>query len=241
MNPNTSVSEEDESYAKRASRRGLVKLMRGDIIRFNSRSQLNTKIFFIDYIDDRMVRLIPDMRGKVASAGVVDDAASAHIIMNLDEQGRFDPDAQVERIELLYRNDEPGYARQRGLVPGTWIEIEYITETDDVKIIVYGEIKTLEHGTDCIGVSIYNSNSVGATETALNLDEEAAQTTFVFIDFEFKGLSNEIGIKEIRRCAMPKSLRNLSRGTGSDVKKKVGVSSDNAQEDEVVAAEEEND
>lgn len=244
MNPNPSVSDEDAgeidpihtaiaAATTRASRRGLVKLMRGDIIRFKARSQLNTKIFFIDYIDDSMVRLIPDMRGKAAGVG---DEASLHVIMNLDEHGRFDPAAQVEGIDLLYRNDEPGYSRQRGLVPGTWIEIEYITETDGVKVIVYGEIKTLEHGTDCIGVSIYNG---GVGETALALDEDAAQTTFVFIDFEFKGLSDELGIKEIRRCAMPKSLRDIGRGTGSDVKTRAGVSSDDDEEAAVASEEEE--
>jgi len=248
MNTNPSVSEESDeeightaaaiaTTTSRASRRGIVKLMRGDVIRFKARSQLNTKIFFIDYIDDHMVRLIPDMRGKVA--GGVGADAHPHIIMNLDEHGRFEPDAQVEGIELLYRNDEPGYARQRGLVPGTWIEIEYITEADDGKMIVYGEIKTLEHGTDCIGVSIYKGDGSGLGEP--ELDENVAERPFVFIDFEFKGLSDELRINEIRRCAMPKSLRDLSRGrSSSDAKKKSGVGSEEEEEEEEEKEEQEN-
>jgi hypothetical protein len=38
----------DTATTTRASRKGLVKLMRGDVIRFKARSQLNTKIFFIE-------------------------------------------------------------------------------------------------------------------------------------------------------------------------------------------------
>jgi len=244
MNPNPIMSEESEgeigntsaaavaATTIRASRRGIVKLMRGDVIRFKARSQLNAKIFFIDYIDDHMLRLIPDMRGKVTREVALGKEAHPHIIMNLDEHGRFGPDEQVEGIELLYRNEEPGYARQRGLVPGTWIEIEYITEADEGKMIVYGEIKTLEHGTDCIGVSIYNKGSGSGIELGLEENVAHAQRPFVFIDFEFKGLSDELRINEIRRCAMPKSLRDLSSGTSSDMKKKFGVSSDEEGEQE---------
>ena len=207
----------------RASRKGLVKLMRGDIIRFKARSELNTRIFFIDYIDSNTVRLISDMRGK---ADVVDPTGSdpdAHrIAMNLDEYGRFDSRAQVEGVELLYRNDDAGYARQCGLVPGTWIKIEYITDKDDTTVVVYGEIKTLDEGTDCIGVSIYNDEPLPSSM------QDEPPTTFVYIDFEFKGLSDELRIKDIHRCAMPKSLREMTRGrsgrssSSSSLKNKAG-------------------
>ena len=226
MNPGASEENEEISPIKatRASRKGLVKLMRGDIIRFKARSQLNTKIFFIDYIDDGMIRLIPDMRGK--AAGIGDETSPPHVIMNLDEHGRFDPDARVDGIEMLYRNDEPGYARQCGLVPGTWIEIEYITDKDDMTVMVYGEIITLNEGTDCIGVSIYNDGP--PLHSAL---QDEPPTTVVYIDFEFKGLSDEFNIKEIRRCAMPKSLRHMSSSESSDYKRKAKSGFDDSKSD----------
>ena len=250
MNPKPSADEEDEqidpSWAEaddattttaaetttRASRRGLVKLMRGDIIRFKTRSQLNARIFFIDYIDSNTIRLIPDMRGKADEVDAAGSDPDAHMItMNLDEYGRFDSQAQVEGIELLYRNDEAGYARQCGLVPGTWIKIEYITDKDDTTVMVYGEIKTLDQGTDCIGVSIYNDEPLPRSSL-----EDEPPTTFVYIDFEFKGLSDELRIKDIHRCAMPKSLRDLTRRTGlsssSGVKNKAGDDDSSEEEGE---------
>ena len=225
IDPSQADSIVASSATIRPSRKGLVKLMRGDVIRFKARSQLNTRIFFIDYIDDQMIRLMPDMRETTVSAasGADKDKTTAHMItMNLDD-GRFDPDTQIEGIELLYRNDKHGYARQRGLVPGIWIEIVYINE-DETTTMIYGEIKTLESETDCIGVSIYNdartSNPVQDEEV------EETLTPFVYIDFEFKGLSDELGIKDIRRCAMPKSLREIG------AKNKSSIGSQQQQEEE---------
>jgi len=155
------------------SRRNIVDLMRGDIIRFKSESQLNDKIYFIDYIDERNIRLVEDMRNDNVDKENKSSSTSKFLNMELLE-GRFPLEFRIKSIELLYRNNkEQGYARQRGLTPGKWIEIEYETPKDGVTLMVYGEIKSLEDGTDCIGVSIYNS---------LKTQQEYP---FIYIDFEF--------------------------------------------------------
>ena len=146
---------EQARSSRRRKRRSIVELMRGDIIRLVASSQVNKHIYFIDYIDETNIRLIADMRATASDA--TSTFQNPTPVLNLElTNGRFPPELEIESIELLYRNEkEQGYARQRGLVPGKWIEIEYITEKDEVTLMVYGEIVSLPDDTDCIGVSVY--------------------------------------------------------------------------------------
>lgn len=181
-----------QQNARSRRRRRIVELMRGDIIRIMAQSQVNNKIFFIDYIDETRIHLIPDMRQRVAAES--NAAAPLPPVEITLVNGKFPSELQIDSIELLYRNQkEQGYARQRGLLPGKWIEIEYITEKDGVTLMVYGEIKSLADDTDCIGVSVYNPSQL-------------QDSAFIYIDFEFKGLSQDLNIKSIKVCNKPRSL-----------------------------------
>lgn len=186
------MSDQVESrhrHRRRRRARRIIELMRGDVIRILADSQLNNKIYFIDYIDETKLHLIPDMRN------VSDPNAKLELELEL-ENGRFP--LHIQSIELLYRNKkEQGYARQRGLIVGKWIEIEYITPEDNLKVIIYGEIVSLTDDTDCIGVSIYNPS---------NSDLSDVQRQVVYIDFEFKGLSPDLNIRSIKVCNKPLSL-----------------------------------
>jgi len=230
----TDISKQTEyrkGKGKGRRSRNIVELMRGDIIRFKSESQLNDKIYFIDYIDERNIRMIEDMRDKGRDSG---NASTKPKFLNVElQEGHFPSEFQIKSIELLYRNKkDQGYARQRGLLPGKWIEIEYETPKDGVTLMVYGEVKSLENETDCIGVSIYDSS------------KSQQEYPFIYIDFEFKGLSDELHIKNIKICNKPRSLLDdASKGpTGSDepvnkdtAEEELSVndtSGDNAQEDE---------
>jgi len=177
-----------KGHPRRSRRaRRVIELMRGDIIRILSDSQLNNKIYFIDYIDETKLHLIPDMRN------VSEPTAKMELELEL-VNGRFP--SHIHSIELLYRNKkEQGYARQRGLIPGKWIEIEYITPEDNLKVIVYGEIVSLADDTDCIGVSVYNPNP-----------SQTQERNVIYIDFEFKGLSPDLNIRSIKVCNKPLSL-----------------------------------
>lgn len=184
------MSDQVITHTQRRRRaRRIIELMRGDVIRILADSQLNEKIYFIDYIDETRVQLIPDMRS------VSDPTSKLELELTLDN-GRFPSDINIKSIELLYRNHkEQGYARQRGLLPGKWIEIEYITPEDSLKVIIYGEIVSLADDTDCIGVVIYNPSHLSHAEQQV-----------VYIDFEFKGLSPDLNIRSIKVCNKPLSL-----------------------------------
>lgn len=183
------MSDQVKSHIRRRRRaRRIIELMRGDVIRILANSQLNNKIYFIDYIDETRIQLIPDMRS------VSEPKSKLELEINLDD-GRFPSDINIQSIELLYRNHkEPGYARQRGLTPGKWIEIEYLTPIDNLKSIIYGEIVSLADDTDCIGVAVYNPSDSSDVHVQ------------VYIDFEFKGLSPDLNIRSIKICNKPLSL-----------------------------------
>jgi hypothetical protein len=183
---------EQARSSRRRKKRSIVELMRGDIIRLVASSQINKNIYFIDYIDETNIRLIADMR--TAASDAASTFQNPTPVLNLELiNGRFPSELQLESIELLYRNEnEQGYARQRGLVPGKWVEIEYITEKDEVTLTVCGEIISLPDDTDCIGLSVY---------------QEGAESPIIYIDFEFKGLSEDhLHIRSIKVCNKPRSL-----------------------------------
>ena len=193
---------EQARSSRRRKRRSIVELMRGDIVRLVASSQINKNIYFIDYIDETNIRLIADMR--TAASDAASTFQNPTPVLNLElTNGRFPSELQIESIELLFRNEkEQGYARQRGLVPGKWIEIEYITEKDEVTLMVYGEIKSLPDDTDCIGISVYTDQQ----EQQQQQQQEGAETPIIYIDFEFKGLSDDLHIRSIKVCNKPRSL-----------------------------------
>ena len=188
---------EQARSSRRRKRRSIVELMRGDIIRLVASSQINKNIYFIDYIDETSIRLIADMR--TTESDTTSTFQNPNPVLTLElRNGRFPSEFQIESIELLYRNEkEQGYARQRGLVPGKWIEIEYITE-DEIILMVYGEIVSLPDDTDCIGISVYMDQK--------QQEQERTEAPIIYIDFEFKGLSEDLHIRSIKVCNKPKSL-----------------------------------
>ena len=189
---------EQARSSRRRKRRSIVELMRGDIIRLVASSQINKNIYFIDYIDETSIRLIADMRTTASDAASTFQNPTPVLTLELTN-GRFPSELEIESIELLYRNEkEQGYARQRGLVPGKWIEIEYITEKDDVTLMVYGEILSLPDDTDCIGISVYADQQ--------DQEQEGREAPFIYIDFGFKGLSEDLHIRSIKVCNKPRSL-----------------------------------
>jgi len=94
--------------------------------------------------------------------------------LNKDLETGIFTDESIEQIILLSRSDTMGYARQNNLIPGAWIEI-YIN--GDVSTIITGEITSLEE--DQIEI-----------KTIPELD-------VIYIDFEYKGLPDNIPIKKI--------------------------------------------
>ena len=93
--------------------------------------------------------------------------------LNIDTDGSI-TDESITEINLISRSEEKGYARQNGLLPKKWITIHFGGE---IPLIITGLITNLEE--DEIEVTTYPDNDV------------------LFINFEYKGLPEDIPIEKI--------------------------------------------
>ena len=110
----------------------------GDIIQIQapSNSIINNRIYFIDYIDQKIIYLI-------------DDSSFEKISFNIDDKGKLS-DESIESITILSRSDEKGYARQNDLSIDKWISIHI---GGDMPSIITGQITNLEE--DMIEVTTF--------------------------------------------------------------------------------------
>jgi hypothetical protein len=142
---------------------------------------LHEKTFFIDYIDDSKIKLI-----NVASL--------KPYRLSLDDNGNI-TDESIQEIQILSRAEEPGYARQNGLNPKTWVDIHFGGE---FPVIVTGEITDLDE--DQIEITTYPDLDV------------------LYIDFEYKGLPENIPIEHfiIRKKPASVKVSSLTNLKGDD-------------------------
>ena len=139
-----------------------IALQLGDVIsiRDPTNEMLNNHIFIIDYIDSNRIKLIDERDLKPIELKINDKMIGSGTITGID---------------LLSRNDEIGYARQNGLLPGKWINIYF---GGDIPLIITGEITNLEE--DMIEVRI--------------LDQD---NNIIYINFDYKGLPEDLPIETI--------------------------------------------
>jgi hypothetical protein len=100
-----------------------------------------------------------------------------------DEEG-FITDESITQITLLSRSHEKGYARQKKLLPSQWLDIHFGGEVPE---IITGLITNLEE--DMIEMKTYPENEV------------------IYIDFEYKGLPEDIPIEKIVLREAPRSVK----------------------------------
>ena len=125
----------------------------------------HNKTFFVDYID-------------TSYAMIVDiDTAKTHKL-RIHSTGSIG-DGTIQTIRVLKRNPEDGYARQNGLLPGTWLNIHF---GGDTPFVIIAEITNLEE--DMIEITSYPDNEV------------------LYIDFGYKGIPQDLPINrfEIRNA-----------------------------------------
>ena len=107
-----------------------IKIQLGDILNIIApdNTNLNNKIFYVNYIDSNKVVLTTN-----------NDPLLKYVLkFNQDQQ--FE-DTTIEGIEILSRDDFPGYAKQNNLVPGVWVNIYFGGE---LPFIIIGRITDLE-------------------------------------------------------------------------------------------------
>ena len=139
-----------------------LKLQLGDIIEIEAPTDdtINNKQYYIKYIDPTIIELI-DKDGNETK-------------LTITNTGTLSNEA-ITGISIISSPDEPGYARQNNLLPGTWINIFF--DDGDIPTIITGKITNLEE--DQIEITTYDDNEV------------------IYIDFGYKGLPKDIPIKKI--------------------------------------------
>jgi hypothetical protein len=141
MSSNSDKEVDSDNESEKKSQRFSLQL--SDIIQIEAPSSkvIDGKIFIIEYIDSKKIRLIN-----------TDDLTPYKIKIN--EDGTIS-DSSITSISLLDRSEKLGYARQNNLLPGTWINI-YIG--GDMPVILTGEITNLEE--DMIELKTYPDNDI---------------------------------------------------------------------------------
>ena len=145
-------------------------LQLGDIVRIIAKSdpKLNEHVFYIHYYDPNdFVEFI-----HVSSM-------ESHIIRL--KNGKL-MDSSIQSILLLSRSHLKGFSRQNGLLPNTWVDLEF---SGELRSVVIAKITRLEE--DMIELTTFPDNHV------------------IYIDFAYKGIPKQIPLKKICFCKEPAS------------------------------------
>ena len=103
-------------------------------------------------------------------------------------------DESIQQIAVLCRCKEKGYARQHALLTGTWVDIHFGGE---VPAVISGEITNLEE--DMIELTTFPERKI------------------IYIDFEYKGLPEDIPIEKIVLRDRPESIgRSMKIGESDE-------------------------
>lgn len=98
-------------------------------------------------------------------------------------------DSSIEKIILVNRSVHKGFARQNGLLPNTWVDIEF---SGDIRSIVIAQITHLEE--DMIELVTYPEKDM------------------IYIDFAYKGMPKTIPFKHICICNKPSDYEDYAKG-----------------------------
>ena len=147
-----------------------IELRLGDIVRLSNPEDedLNNQVFLIDYIDELRMKLINTKTFKPRELPINDGIIG---------------DDTINKIVLVSRNQELGFARQNGLITGVWINMTF---EGDTPVIFVGQITNLEN--DMIEVKTIEGD-------------------VLYIDFEYKGVPEYLELKSIEiRDEPPKQV-----------------------------------
>lgn len=164
-------SDQDQTEKTMALSEFSITLELGDIIEIlaPTNRELHEITAYITYIDQQQIKLLNTATNKLYQ-------------LNINDEGQF-TDESITQVNLLSRSEEPGYARQNGLLPRTWIDIYF---GGDIPAIITGEITNLEE--DMIEITTYPELRV------------------IYINFEYKGIPEYIPIEKIILRQKPAAL-----------------------------------
>ena len=146
-------------------------LQLGDVIKIKapgSTLAIHDKVFLITFISNTKLVLNSEA-GEVITIPV--------------NNGKLD-DANISSIEILSRAEEKGYARQNGLLPGSWLDVHF---GGDVPAIFTGKITDIEE--DMIELTLFPNNEK------------------IYLDFKYQGLPEDLPIDKITLRNQPEKVR----------------------------------
>ena len=144
-------------------------LQLGDIVRIIANDPvLNEQIFYIHYYDPNDFMTF------------INVSSMESFIIRL-KNGKL-LDSNIQSIILLSRSLLKGFSRQNGLLPNTWVDLEF---SGDLRSVVIAQITRLEE--DMIELTTFPDNHV------------------IYIDFAYKGIPKNIPLKKICFCKQPAS------------------------------------
>ena len=148
-----------------------IELQLGDVIKIKDPTNeiINDHIFLIDYIDSEKIKVIDE-----------DDLQTLQLKIN----NGVISNGTITEIELLSRNEFPGYAKQNGLYPGEWINIYF---GGNLPTLIIGQITNLEE--DMIEIKTYDGDTI-------------------YLNFDYKGIPENIPIETIELREEPEKIVN---------------------------------
>ena len=168
----TSNTEKEKEIVQIQENDKKIELQLGDIIRIEDPSDdnLNNNIFIIDYIDKSKIKLIEEknlrqLQLKIDASGIINNGT-------------------ITSVDLLYRNDNPGYVKQNNLFTGDWINIYF---GGDIPMLLTGKITNIEE--DMIEVQTYPDKNI------------------IYINFDYKGIPEDLPIESIQIREEPQNIQ----------------------------------
>lgn len=144
----------------------------GDIVYISAprNAAFHQQLFYISYVDAYKIKLLQ------SGSDVVELKRTA-------DGGLFDE--SIQHIHVVSRSAERGFARQHGLLPDTYVDLEF---NGDLPQFVTGKIVNLVH--DMIQI------------------ETIPDKTVLFIDFAYQGIPEHIPLRKIRIRDGPPKITN---------------------------------
>ena len=167
---NPIVEEALKEDIKKEVKKTTVVLKLGDVVVIKAPTNeiLNNNTFLIEYIDKEKIKLVnadtlEKIQLRISKTGVIGDG-------------------NITEIKIISRNPNRGYARQHGLVTGTWINIYF---GGDMPLIITGQITDLEQ--DMIEIK--------------TVDDET-----IYINFEYHGIPEDLPIEAFEIRPAPETM-----------------------------------
>ena len=183
LEPVSALSEEDINLAKEDPVEEVIEepkiikftLRLGDVIVIQAPTNeiLNNNTFFIEYIDKQKIKLVnvenfEKTQLRINKTGVIGDGS-------------------ITEIKIISSNPNRGYARQHGLLTGTWINIHF---NGDIPFIITGQITDLEK--DMIEVKTVEGETIYINFAYHGIPEDLPIDTF-----EIRPPPEEEQVKEV--------------------------------------------